>query len=130
MAHLDAPEYAPFEALKHIDEFGTELWLARDLSKALEYDTWRRFQDALNRAMIACDHSAIERVLEASPRIVFQRLRQVSCEPKLGSEFVDVLQCFKRGVFRRVEMGHAIPPAVVVGQETERSSRDVYEASS
>ena len=57
MAHLDAPEYAPFEALKHIDEFGTELWLARDLSKALEYDTWRRFQDALNRAMIACDHS-------------------------------------------------------------------------
>ncbi|MDB1806167.1 BRO family protein [Eggerthella lenta] len=57
MARLDAPEYAPFEALKHIDEFGTEFWLARDLSKALEYDTWRRFQDALNRAMLACDHS-------------------------------------------------------------------------
>ena len=57
MARLDAPEYAPFEALKHIDEFGTEFWLARDVSKALEYDTWRRFQDALNRAMLACDHS-------------------------------------------------------------------------
>lgn len=57
MAQLDTPEYAPFESLKHIDEFGTEFWLARDLSKALEYDTWRRFQDALNRAMLACDHS-------------------------------------------------------------------------
>lgn len=39
MTQLDAPEYAPFESLKHIDEFGTEFWFARDLSKALEYDT-------------------------------------------------------------------------------------------
>ena len=99
-------------------------------SKFYHFDDLDKMVFNRHFAMIACDHSAIERVLEASPRIVFQRLRQVSCEPKLGSEFVDVLQCFKRGVFRRVEMGHAIPPAVVVGQETERSSRDVYEASS
>lgn len=57
MPHLDAPEYAPFEELKRVDESGTEFWLARDLSKALEYETWRRFQDALNRAMLACNHS-------------------------------------------------------------------------
>lgn len=46
MTDLYTSEYAPFEELKHVDEFGIEYWFARDLSKALEYETWRRFQDA------------------------------------------------------------------------------------
>lgn len=57
MAHLDAPEYAPFENLKQVDEFGTEFWFARDLSKALEYEEWRNFHKALERAILSCDHS-------------------------------------------------------------------------
>lgn len=57
MTHLDAPEYAPFENLKQVDEFGTEFWFARDLSKALEYEEWRNFHKALERATLSCDHS-------------------------------------------------------------------------
>ncbi|RDB61998.1 DNA damage-inducible protein D [Gordonibacter sp. 28C] len=59
MAQLNAPEYAPFEKLKHRDEFGNEYWLARELAPVLEYSTWHRFQDALDRAMLACSHSKI-----------------------------------------------------------------------
>lgn len=57
MAQLNAPEYAPFEELRRVDEFGTEFWFARDLAKALEYDEWRNFNKALERAMLSCHHS-------------------------------------------------------------------------
>lgn len=57
MAQLNAPEYAPFEKLKHRDEFGNEYWLARELAPVLEYEEWRNFQKAIERAILACDHS-------------------------------------------------------------------------
>jgi len=43
-----------FENIKHIDEFGNEYWEARELQKALEYSQWRRFNDVIERAMMAC----------------------------------------------------------------------------
>ena len=30
-----------FEDIKHIDEFGNEYWLARDLKNVLGYNQWR-----------------------------------------------------------------------------------------
>ena len=32
-----------FESIKHINEFGQEYWLARELQVVLEYSQWRRF---------------------------------------------------------------------------------------
>ena len=32
-----------FENIKHIDEFGNEYWLARELGKILEYGEYRKF---------------------------------------------------------------------------------------
>lgn len=29
-----------FDDIKHIDEFGSEYWLARELQKVLEYKRW------------------------------------------------------------------------------------------
>ena len=43
-----------FEQIKHVDEIGNEYWYARELQKALEYKQWRRFKDAMNKAMITC----------------------------------------------------------------------------
>ena len=34
-----------FEDKKHIDEFGNEYWLARELQKVLSYSQWRRFEN-------------------------------------------------------------------------------------
>ena len=49
-----------FEDIKHIDEEGKEYWLAHELQSTLEYHQWRRFNEAINRAIISCDNSKIE----------------------------------------------------------------------
>jgi len=43
-----------FEDIKHIDEYGHEYWLARELQEILGYAQWRRFCDAIDRAMVSC----------------------------------------------------------------------------
>lgn len=46
-----------FESIKHIDEYGEEYWLARELQPILEYSQWRRFSDSIERAKLACKNS-------------------------------------------------------------------------
>ena len=46
-----------FEDIKHTDEYGNEYWLARELSKVLEYRDWRNFLKVLNKAKEACINS-------------------------------------------------------------------------
>ena len=46
-----------FENIKHIDEYGSEYWYARELSKVLEYRDWRNFLKVLNKAKEACRNS-------------------------------------------------------------------------
>ena len=48
-----------FEEIKHIDEFGNEYWLARELQKVLEYKEWRKFNNIIQKAKNACDGSNI-----------------------------------------------------------------------
>ena len=46
-----------FEALKRINDHGAEYWSARDLQAVLGYSQWRRFEDAIRRAMTSSDQS-------------------------------------------------------------------------
>lgn len=46
-----------FESIKHINEYGEEYWLAREIQPVLEYSQWRRFSDAIERAKLACKNS-------------------------------------------------------------------------
>jgi DNA-damage-inducible protein D len=48
---------SPFETARRFDEAGTEYWSARDLQRILEYQTFRSFQHAIDKAMIACEQS-------------------------------------------------------------------------
>lgn len=49
-----------FERIKHYDEDGREMWLARELQKALEYDEWRNFVQVIRKAMLACSNAGFE----------------------------------------------------------------------
>lgn len=49
-----------FETIKHINEYGQEFWYARELSKVLGYTDWRNFQNAIFKAMEACENSKNE----------------------------------------------------------------------
>ena len=46
-----------FEDLKQTNTHGAEYWSARDLQPLLGYSQWRRFQQAIERAMTSCKTS-------------------------------------------------------------------------
>lgn len=49
-----------FEDIKHINENGQEFWYARELQTVLEYSQWRRFNETIERAKLACKNSGYE----------------------------------------------------------------------
>lgn len=46
-----------FEDLKKTNDFEAEYWSARDLQSLLGYGQWRRFEDAVKRAITSCEQS-------------------------------------------------------------------------
>lgn len=46
-----------FEDLKKLNEHGAEYWSARELQPLLGYSQWRRFEEAIKRALISCEKS-------------------------------------------------------------------------
>ena len=46
-----------FEDIKHINEYGAEYWLARELAPVLEYTQWRNFFSVIEKAVEACANS-------------------------------------------------------------------------
>jgi len=46
-----------FEELKKLNEHGAEYWSARELQPLLGYSQWRRFEDAIKRAVVSCSQS-------------------------------------------------------------------------
>lgn len=49
-----------FEDIKHIDENGNEYWEARELQEVLKYTQWRRFENTIDKAKIACKNSNVD----------------------------------------------------------------------
>jgi DNA-damage-inducible protein D len=48
---------ATFDSIRHVDDTGNEYWLARQLSKVLEYSEYRHFLPVIERARLACQTS-------------------------------------------------------------------------
>lgn len=46
-----------FETLKRTNEHAAEYWSARELQLQLGYAQWRRFEDAIKRAIVSCEQS-------------------------------------------------------------------------
>ena len=46
-----------FEDLKEVNEYGAEYWSAREIQPHLGYAQWRRFEDAIKRAITSCKQS-------------------------------------------------------------------------
>jgi hypothetical protein len=47
----------PFDKIRQVDEDGNEYWLARELQPLLGYTQWRRFEETIERAKLACQNS-------------------------------------------------------------------------
>ncbi|MBU6446468.1 MAG: DNA damage-inducible protein D, partial [Verrucomicrobia bacterium] len=51
------PNKLSFEGLKQINEHGIEYWSARSLQPCLGYSQWRRFENAIQKAIESCKQS-------------------------------------------------------------------------
>ena len=49
----------PFDEIKQVDKNGNEYWLARQLQPLLGYTQWRRFEETIERAKLACQNSGV-----------------------------------------------------------------------
>ena len=61
-----------FEKIKHTDENGNEFWMARQLSKALDYTDFRNFTGVIEKATEACKnsrHNPLEHIVEANEMV-------------------------------------------------------------
>ncbi len=46
-----------FEGLKKVNDYDAEYWSARDLQPLLGYSQWRRFENAIKKAITSCEQS-------------------------------------------------------------------------
>lgn len=61
---------SPFDALRRVTDSGVEYWSARELQPHLGYEQWRRFEEAIDRAIAACRNAGTD------PEQAFRRRRQ------------------------------------------------------
>lgn len=75
-----------FEDIKHINEYGNEYWLARELQNVLEYKRWDKFCNVINNAKKACENSNYK---------VFEHFSQVGKTSKMPNGGVKNLLDYK-----------------------------------
>lgn len=59
MSNIQKYSDKTFEEIKHVNEYGSEYWLARELAPVLEYARWENFYKVLEKAKEACENSNI-----------------------------------------------------------------------
>lgn len=66
------PNLSVFEQIKQTDDNGNEYWMARQLSKALDYSDFRNFTGVIEKAIEACKNSGnnpLDHLVEANEAI-------------------------------------------------------------
>lgn len=100
----------PFEAIKHINEYGTEFWYARELQDALEYTEWRNFFKVIEKAMTACENS--ENVVSDH----FVEVNKTIAMPKSATKVIPNYQLSRYACYLIVQNGDARKKVIALGQ--------------
>jgi DNA-damage-inducible protein D len=69
---ISRPKASLFEQIRHTDESGNEYWMARQLSKVLDYTDFRNFTGVIRKAWNACKNSGNdpkEHIVEANEMV-------------------------------------------------------------
>ena len=99
-----------FESIKHINEYGEEYWLARELQSVLEYARWENFSKAIDRAQKACANTGFN---------VDDHFREVTKMVPLGSgaeRAIDDVMLSRYACYLVVMNGDPNKEVIAVGQ--------------
>jgi DNA-damage-inducible protein D len=99
-----------FEQIKHINEYGQEYWLARELQPVLEYAEWRNFANVIDKAIAACRGSRIE-VTEH-----FVDVNKSSPMPHGGTRMVEDYALSRYACYLIVQNGDPSKAVIALGQ--------------
>lgn len=70
---ISKPKASLFEQIRHTDENGNEYWMARQLSKVLDYTDFRNFTGVIEKARNACENSGndpLEHIVDANEVLI------------------------------------------------------------
>ena len=99
-----------FESIRHVNEYGEEFWLARELQAALEYKRWDKFSNVIEKAKNACKNSE---------NIVSDHFSQVGKMVNIGSgverEFDDY-ELSRYACYLIVQNGDSRKKVIALGQ--------------
>ena len=99
-----------FEDIRHIDEEGNEYWLARELSKILEYYEYRNFQPVIDKAKRACYSSGYQ---ESDHFVHVNEMVQIGS----GSyRRIDNIKLSRYACYLIVQNGDSSKPVIANGQ--------------
>ena len=99
-----------FESIKHINEAGQEYWFARELQPILDYTQWRNFNEAVERAKLACKNSGID------PDNHFADVSKTIQMPKNASKDVPDYMLSRYACYLIVMNGDPRKEVIAVGQ--------------
>lgn len=100
----------PFDAIKRHRADGSEYWLARELCKLVEYETWRNFAAAVDRAKIAAQNSG------ADVATAFVQVGQLVDAGNLGKREREDYELSRFAAYLTVMNGDPRKPAIAAAQ--------------
>lgn len=110
MSELAKYSEQTFESIKHINKYGEEYWLARELQGVLEYARWENFGKAIDRARKACTNTGFD---------VRDHFREVTKMVPLGSgaeREIDDIMLSRYACYLVVMNGDPNKEVIAVGQ--------------
>lgn len=99
-----------FESIKHINEYGQEYWLARELQLVLDYGKWDNFKNVINKAKVACENSGFT-ITEQ-----FADVGKTSIMPHGGERIIDDVELSRYACYLIVQNGDPIKQIIALGQ--------------
>lgn len=99
-----------FESIKHVNEYGQEYWLARELQPILDYAQWRNFNEAIDRAKQACKNSGID------PSDHFAEVSKTIPMPKNATKDIPDFMLSRYACYLIVMNGDPRKEVIAVGQ--------------
>lgn len=108
--HITDMHHATFESIRQLDESGNEYWLARQLSRVLEYSEYRHFLPVIERAREACRNSS------RNPQDHFEDILDMVQIGSGAKRQVEDVRLSRYACYLIVQNGDPSKPVIATGQ--------------